>query len=81
MAIPHVKPGKLITANHQNVVIDQVNQHTDDIAILQGSSGGDPGAIQEMIDTSVSTHVQTAEPHPAYDDMPSLTILFENGLA
>ena len=47
---------------------------------------GDPGsnqdmeAIQDLIDTTVTGHVQAPEPHPAYDDLPSLTLLFENGL-
>lgn len=26
-------------------------------------------------------HVAALEPHPAYDDLPSFAILFENGLA
>jgi hypothetical protein len=47
---------------------------------------GDPGAVddmaavQGMIDGSIATHVQAAEPHPAYDEMPSLRLVFENGL-
>lgn len=48
---------------------------------------GDPGssqdmeAIQNLIDTTVTGHVQAPEPHPAYDDLiPDLTLLFENGL-
>lgn len=47
---------------------------------------GDPGsvddlaAIQGMIDTSVTVHVVAPEPHPAYDDMPDLTLIFQNGL-
>lgn len=28
----------------------------------------------------LEAHVITDNPHPAYDDMPSLTLLFENGL-
>lgn len=28
----------------------------------------------------VQNHVNNSEPHPAYDDLPSLTLLFENGL-
>jgi len=47
---------------------------------------GDPGsvddleAIQELIDDSVTVHVLDPDPHPAYDDGPSLVLLFENGL-
>lgn len=29
----------------------------------------------------VEPHVEAPEPHPAYDDIPSLTTLFENRLA
>jgi hypothetical protein len=47
---------------------------------------GDPGssqdmeAIGELIDGAVTEHVTDYEPHPAYDDLPSLRLLFENGL-
>jgi hypothetical protein len=47
---------------------------------------GDPAPSQdldvfrELVDTAVTVHVLDPEPHPAYDDGPSLTILFENGL-
>jgi hypothetical protein len=37
-------------------------------------------AIQEMIDTTVQEHVLDPAPHPAYDTIPSLRLLFENGL-
>jgi hypothetical protein len=30
--------------------------------------------------TQLTTHINAATPHPAYDDMSSLTLLFENGL-
>lgn len=77
--IPHVTPGVLITATAQNAMIDVVNEHDDDIAELQ-LAAGDPDAVQELIDTAVDIHVADATPHPAYDDMPSLSIIFENGL-
>ena len=37
-------------------------------------------ARESYVDDSIDTHVNTGEPHPSYDDMPSLTLLFENGL-
>lgn len=40
----------------------------------------DLNAVQEMIDTSVTAHVVAPEPHPSYDDMPDLTLIFQNGL-
>lgn len=30
--------------------------------------------------TQLTSHVNSQTPHPAYDDMQDLTILFENGL-
>ncbi|POH63641.1 hypothetical protein C3B60_16130 [Cryobacterium zongtaii] len=29
----------------------------------------------------LAAHILAPEPHPAYDDIPSFTLLFENGLA
>lgn len=55
---------------------------------VRGPQGpkGDPGdlddleVVQDMIDTTVAAHGQAAEPHTAYDDLPSLRLIFENGL-
>jgi hypothetical protein len=80
MPIPHVPVRGRVRASHQNLLIDQVNQNTTDISNLQ--AGGVPAEeVQQMIDASVTTHVNDTSPHPAYDDIPSLTVLFENGLA
>lgn len=47
----------------------------------EGPPGGiGTGEAQTLIDDSVTAHVLTPEPHPAYDDLPSLLLLFENGL-
>lgn len=47
----------------------------------QVATGGDPAAVQEMIDTTVAVHVQATEPHPAYDtDAPTFSLIFQNGL-
>lgn len=43
-------------------------------------TGGTPDAIQGLIDTSVATHRDSPLPHPVYDDLPSLSLLFENEL-
>lgn len=77
--IPHVNPGVLITAAAQNAMIDVINEHDDDIAELQVAAG-DPDAVQELIDASLEAHINAALPHPAYDDIQSLSGLFENGL-
>lgn len=44
------------------------------------ASAGDIGAVQEAIDTSLDVHEVDPLPHTAYDDLPSLAVLFENGL-
>lgn len=45
---------------------------------------GPPGPPGDDAETSIGTvmeaHVNSPTPHPAYDDMPDLTILLENGL-
>lgn len=78
--IPRVQKNTLITAAHQNLIIDQVNKNTEDIANLV--EGGVPAdQVQEMIDSALDDHINAVEPHPAYDiDMPSLKVIFENGL-
>jgi hypothetical protein len=45
-----------------------------------GPAGDDSVAVQQLIDTAVNTHVANPEPHPVYDDMLDLTLIFENGL-
>lgn len=35
----------------------------------------DKHAVQQL-----QNHINSAEPHSAYDDMPSLNLIFENGL-
>lgn len=32
------------------------------------------------VDTVIAPHVNSATPHPTYDDLPSLTLIFDNGL-
>ena len=38
------------------------------------------GASPAYVDDSIAAHVNAPTPHPAYDDMPDLVLLFENGL-
>lgn len=39
------------------------------------------GATTQYVDGAVADHVESETPHPVYDNIPSLTLLFENGLA
>lgn len=77
--IPNVVPGQIVRASEQNDLIDRVNEHTEQIADLQ-VPGGDLGPVEELIEVAVTDHVADTTPHPAYDDLPSLRLLFENGL-
>lgn len=37
-------------------------------------------AVQDMIDDSITVHVNAPAPHPAYDDIQDLSLILENGL-
>lgn len=46
---------------------------------------GPPGEVttdqmDEAIGTALQAHINDPLPHPAYDDIPSLTLIFENHL-
>lgn len=41
---------------------------------------GPQGLKGEDADSLVNLHIEDETPHSAYDDMPNLTLLFENGL-
>jgi hypothetical protein len=44
-------------------------------------SEGPPGAdADEVVVMMLGAHENSPAPHPAYDDIPDFTILFENGL-
>lgn len=43
-----------------------------------GSSG--TGAVDHEARDAIAVHLIDPTPHPVYDDMPDLTLLFENGL-
>lgn len=73
--------------------IDPPESDTIHVVAVPGPPGddgppGEPGppggisesAAQDMIDTSIGVHVAAPEPHPAYDDLPSIRLIFENGL-
>lgn len=38
------------------------------------------GALNTAGEPLLAQHIVAPEPHAAYDDIPSLTVLFENGL-
>ncbi len=47
---------------------------------VQGGVPGMPGADGASGDSAVAVHIADTTPHPAYDDLPSMVLIFENGL-
>jgi hypothetical protein len=66
-----------VVAGAQEIVVSPAGDVT---VISTGQPGprGFPGAFGG--EAAIQTHVDSSTPHPAYDDMPSLSLLFENGL-
>lgn len=50
----------------------------------ESAAAADLAAVEDLIDaaidSAVSEHRADDDPHPAYDDLPSLALLFENRL-
>lgn len=78
MALPHVERGRIVAAFEQNAIIDEVNRLTQVVIDLGDNTGG--GGNPGDIDDAIEAHVVDPTPHPIYDDIPSLNVLFENGL-
>lgn len=38
------------------------------------------GVTEEVLEATIASHAESETPHPVYDDMPSLTIIFDNAL-
>ena len=45
-----------------------------------GTAGGTGGVTLQQLSDAVVAHSIDPEPHPVYDDAPSFTLQFENGL-
>lgn len=60
-----------------------VNPATQAVSVVNAGPQGPPGVPgQDGEDgtAAVVAHIADTTPHPAYDDTPSLTLIFENGL-
>jgi hypothetical protein len=85
---------RIVVSSQQRIVVDdksvnvqhsttQVNvipagpQGPPGVQGIQGEPGLDSGVVAEAM---MIAHVEAPTPHPAYDDMPNLKLLFENGL-
>jgi hypothetical protein len=38
----------------------------------------DPTSEEDLSNSTLESHVNSPTPHPVYDDMPSLTLIYEN---
>lgn len=50
----------------------------EDITIHQGADGDGQGSPGDWL--ALQAHIDSSTPHPAYDDMVDLTLIFQNGL-
>ena len=72
-------------------VVQDVPKHIDlfynrgesayEVAVANGFVGTEQAWLASIDgNVAIQEHVQSTTPHPAYDDLPSLNLLFENGL-
>lgn len=88
-------PINITTPKNPDVVLKPRPDVAVGVTALRGKQGlsayevavvnGFVGSEQDWLDTimtqdDLANHVNSETPHPHYDDLPSLTILFENGL-
>lgn len=69
----------LVSVSH---VVQPPQEVAHSVQVGQGPAGvrGLPGPPDTSALTALETHEQSSLPHHAYDDIVSLTLLFENGL-
>lgn len=61
------------------VIIPQLRIGTESFGTIR-LAGGVPGPPGESGGALLTDHINDLTPHPAYDDIPSLVLVFENGL-
>jgi hypothetical protein len=69
-------PGAELTA--WNAAVTRAEAAAARAEAAAGAGGG--SVTLETLNQAIATHRASASPHPAYDNIPSLTLLFENGL-
>lgn len=64
------------------VVVPSMKVTPSNFGTIQVAGGvpGPPGTPGASTASLINDHIIDTTPHPAYDDLPSLTLLFENGL-
>lgn len=77
-------PTEVVIGGSPEVVLDVAGDLVVDetAVILQEGPKGDPGPAGSDADATelIAAHAAAPEPHPSYDDMPTLRYIFENGL-
>lgn len=71
-----------VTVQVAQTAFDQVTA-IGDIPVVVSVMGGIPGPKGDDGESDsglMALHILDPTPHPPYDDMPSLTLIFENGL-
>ncbi|MER7433121.1 hypothetical protein ABT341_00175 [Pseudonocardia alni] len=53
---------------------------TGGVSLTDVQAALQPYAKTVEVASAIGEHVSADTPHPVYDDLPSLTLLFENGL-
>lgn len=76
-----------VLSRTQRIVVDQ---GTSEVSVVNAGPVGPPGVegqpgppgvdAQTSVGLVMTEHVNSPTPHPAYDDIPDLTTLLENGL-
>lgn len=66
-----------VQALTQRIVVDPATQA---ISVINAGPQGPRGFPGEDLTEELDAHINDATPHPAYDDLPSFTLIFENGL-
>lgn len=66
--------------NLSNVQADDAPTDSVLVKSADGNWRPRPALTAAAIDSAIAVHVIDPTPHPAYDDMPSLRLLYENGL-
>lgn len=75
VVVPEVRVTEVIVADAQvitQLVVTEIR--------VTGGIPGPPGLAGADGGVALEAHIVDLDPHPAYDDLASFTLLFENGL-
>ena len=61
-------------------VVEVTSGTVDVVGVAEAVGPRGPAGSDADATVLLEAHIVAPEPHPAYDDMPDMTLLFENGL-